>query len=145
VTTRITWNQGTGELRIGAASGALDLLPSTRRYRLVVHGLDDVSAELPDGTRVDALTAPLVAEFDAATADGAVVRLSGERRPSDNRVEARLHELLNAAQIEYRTKQDVWAVLQRESGAARRVAALQAMSLAPALYAAVCEVLLADA
>ncbi|CAL8979096.1 hypothetical protein PROP_02698 [Propionicimonas sp. T2.31MG-18] len=76
------------------------------------------------------------------TADGASVRFSGRR--SDNRVESRLHDLLNAAQVEYRTKEAVWRVLQSASGL-RRVAAIEGLELPDALRSAVCELLLADA
>jgi hypothetical protein len=142
VTTRYTADSS--EVRIEAAAGALDLVPVTRRYRLVLHGLDAVTATLPDGTLVEAAAGPLVAEFDVPTERGAVVTLGGDRRVGDNRVESRIHDLLNDAQIEYGTKESIWRVMA-EVGAPRRVASLQSMDLAPELYAALCELLLADA
>ncbi|HSK33809.1 MAG TPA: TIM-barrel domain-containing protein [Propionicimonas sp.] len=142
VTTRYTADAS--EVRIEAAAGALDLVPATRRYRLVLHGLDAVTATLPDGTLVEAAAGPLVAEFDVPTERGAVVTLGGDRRVGDNRVESRIHDLLNDAQIEYGTKESIWRVMA-EVGAPRRVASLQSMDLAPELFAALCELLLADA
>jgi hypothetical protein len=145
VTTRIRWQHAAGELRIGPAQGALDLLPSSRRYRVVLHGLDDVVATSPDGSRTEAAAGPLEVEFDVLTAEGATLAVAGERRTSDNRVEPRIHDLLNAAQIEYRLKEEIWRIVRTETGALRRLASLQAMELEPALHGALMELLLADA
>lgn len=142
VTTVITWDEASGDLRIAPASGALDVVPATRRFRLVLHGLDDVDAALPEGAHESAAAGPLTVELDVVTADGASVGFSGRR--SDNRVESRLHDLLNAAQVEYRTKEAVWRVLQSTSGL-RRVAAIEGLGLPDALRSVVCELLLADA
>lgn len=147
VTTRYRYDQAGGEVRIDAAVGALDLVPRERAYRLVVHGLDVVGAAGPDGVVLAAETAtgPLVVELPVPTSEGAVVHLTGERRASDNRVDSRLYDLLSAAQIEYPTKARIWEMLQHESDTLRRVSALRGMGLEPALEAAICELLLADA
>jgi hypothetical protein len=71
------------------------------------------------------------------------VKLTGERRASDNRVESRIFEVLATAQIEYPLKDSIWRMLQDESDTLRRVSALQVMELEPALHAALCELLLA--
>ena len=65
--------------------------------------------------------------------------------PASNPVQELVHGLLAAAQIENQTKEAIWQLFGRESGAPRRVAALQAMRLEPALFAALTELLLADA
>ena len=72
---------------IEPAPGALDLVPEVRGYRVVLHGLDGVGAADPDGHVLAAETAtgPLVVELSVPTAVGAVIRLTGERRASDNR------------------------------------------------------------
>jgi hypothetical protein len=145
VTTRLTWDQARGEFRIAPAEGALELVPPSRRFRLVLRGLDDVVAELPDGTRVEGSAGRLEAELVVETAVGATIRLTGERRPSDNRVEGRLFDLLEAAQLEYTTKNTIWTILATEAGAARRVASVQALGLPDAVHAAITELLLADA
>jgi hypothetical protein len=145
VTTRYRYDQVAGELRIEPASGALDLVPAVRAYRVVLQGLDGVGAVGPDGKALAAESAagPLVIELSVPTADGATVQLTGERRASDNRVESRLFDLLAAAQIEYPTKDRIWRMLQDETDTLRRVSALQVMELEPALHAALCELLLA--
>ena len=145
VTTRFTWDQTSGVFRIAAAEGALDLLPDERRYRVIVHGLDAVSAQLPDGSAVAAAAGPLMVELTVATAAGAELRLTGDLRPADNQVEARLFDLLSAAQTEYRTKNAIWEVLATESEPLRRVASIQALGLPASLASAVSELLLADA
>jgi hypothetical protein len=112
---------------------------------VVVHGLDGVGAATADGTVLAAETAagPLVVELSVATAEGASVTLTGERRTSDNRVESRIFDLLATAQIEYPLKGRIWQVLQDEPDALRRVSALQVLELEPALQSAVFELLLA--
>ena len=77
------------------------------------------------------------------TAEGATVKLTGERRASDNRVESRIFDLLATAQIEYPLKDSIWRMLQDETDTVRRVSALQVMELEPALHAALSELLLA--
>jgi len=145
VTTRYRYDQAAGELVIEPATGALDLVPEVRAYRVVVHGLDGVGAATADGTVLAAETAagPLVVELSVATAEGATVTLTGERRASDNRVESRIFDLLATAQIEYPLKGRIWQVLQDEPDALRRLSALQVLDLEPALQSAVFELLLA--
>lgn len=126
VTTRFTWSEANRTLAVAPAEGALDLLPAERRYRFVVHGLDGAPVELA-----------------IVTAAGATVRCNGE--PTANPVEALVHGLLAAAQIENETKESVWQLFEREPVSARRVAALQAMRLEPALFSALTELLLAGA
>jgi len=58
-------------------------------------------------------------------------------------VEARIFDLLTAAQIEHPLKTRIWQVLQDETDTLRRVSALQVMDLEPALQAALSELLLA--
>ncbi|PKQ21423.1 MAG: hypothetical protein CVT65_18650, partial [Actinobacteria bacterium HGW-Actinobacteria-5] len=65
--------------------------------------------------------------------------------PTANPVEALVHGLLAAAQIENEIKESVWRLFEREPANARRVAALQAMRLEPALFSALTELLLAEA
>ncbi|MGV8910590.1 MAG: TIM-barrel domain-containing protein [Propionicimonas sp.] len=145
VTTRYRYEEASGELVIDAAVGALDLVPEVRAYRVVVHGLDGVGAAGPDGSVLAAETATglLVVELSVTTTEGARVRLTGERRASDNRVESRIFDLLAAAQIEHPLKDRLWRMLQDEPSTLRRVAALQVMELEPALHAALSELLLA--
>jgi hypothetical protein len=145
VTTRYRYDQAAGELVIEPASGALDLVPEVRAYRVVVHGLDGVGAATADGAVLAAETAagPLVVELAVATTEGATVKLTGDRRASDNRVESRIFDLLTAAQIEYPLKGSIWRMLQDETDTGRRVSALQVMDLEPALHAALSELLLA--
>ena len=143
VVTRISYDQAAGVVTITAAVGDLDVVPATRRYRLVVHGLDDVAAQ---GWETSGEPGTLVVDLgQVATAAGASVRLTGERRPSDNRVEARVFDLIAVAQLPYAIKDAVWAILQEETTAARRVAALDALDLDAPLASALNELLLADA
>ncbi|MCA0294509.1 MAG: glycoside hydrolase family 31 protein [Actinobacteria bacterium] len=137
VTTRITYDRDS--ITVEPAEGALDLVPATRDYRFVLHGLDSVGAE---GLAEEVAAGPLVVEVPVATASGVVVRLTGERRPSDNRVESRVFALLEAAQIEYATKDLVWQLMATPEPLAR-LAGLQALTLEPALHSALAELLLA--
>ncbi len=126
VTTRFAWSDDDRTLAIAPAGGALDLLPAERHYRFVVHGLD---------------CAPI--ELAVVTVAGATVLVGGD--PVSNPVESLVHDLLSSAQLEYETKEAIWALFAREPATARRVAALQAMRLEPPLFAALTELLLADA
>jgi hypothetical protein len=80
-----------------------------------------------------------------AATEGAVLRLGGDTTPAGNRdVPERLFALLDAAQIELTTKERVHrAVTTHDS--ARAVPALAALDLPRPLFAAVVELLLADA
>ncbi len=140
VTTRLRSDRGA--ITVEPAAGALDLVPEYRHYRFVLHGLDAVGAE---GLAEEVSAGPLVIDVpDVPTASGVVVRLTGERRPSDNRVEARVFALLEAAQIEYETKDLVWRLMATSDPLAR-LAGLQSLVLEPALNSALAELLLADA
>jgi len=130
VVTGIRFDHATGTVTIAPAVGSLDVVPATRRIRLVVHGLDDVDA---------------VDLGEVVTAEGVTVQVPGERRLSDNRVEARIFDLLAAAQLPYAVKDAVWAVLAGGNTTLRRVAALAELDLPAGLAAAVTELLLADA
>ncbi len=140
VTTRLRFDLDT--ITVDPAVGAIDLLPETRPYRFVLHGLDDVGAA---GLAETVASGPLVIDVPAVpTASGTVITLTGSRRPADNRVESRVFALLEAAQIEYGTKDLIWRLMDMADPLAR-LAGLQALALDVPLHSAICELLLADA
>ncbi|MFZ1412576.1 MAG: TIM-barrel domain-containing protein [Micropruina sp.] len=132
VVTELSYRESTHEFTIGAAQGAVDLLPTHRRYTLVVHGLDGLDL----GTQIDLGEVP--------TATGRTITLAGELRPADARVAERVFELVSRAEIAYATKDAVWAAIQQHESLAGRLVALQGLELEPALFAALSELLLAQ-
>ena len=146
VTTRYRYDQAAGELVIEPASGALDLVPEVRAYRVVVHGLDGVGAAAADGTVAGGgdrcrPTGGRAVRCHGRGGDRAAHRVSGARPTTA--WSRGIFDLLATAQIEYPLKDSIWRMLQDETDTVRRVAALQVMELEPALHAALSELLLA--
>ena len=129
VTTRFEYTHATGEVRIHPASGALDLLPSHRSYRLVLVGAGE----------------DRVIELDAvATADGWVAHFDGDRA-FDSRLVDRVFTLLDAAEVEFLTKDAVHRCVGEAPSSARCMAELIEMNLPADLLGVLTELVLARA
>ncbi|MGO4957447.1 TIM-barrel domain-containing protein [Luteococcus sp. Sow4_B9] len=109
--TLFEYEQGTGLVRIHPATGALDVVPSSRSYRLVLVGAGQEK----------------VVELDAVqTTVGAEAHFDGSRE-LDNRVDERIFAFLDAAQIEILTKERILQQMTLHSSPAARMAALLEM------------------
>lgn len=129
VTTRFDYTHATGEVRIAPASGALDLLPASRGYRvrLVGAGADQV-----------------VELGEVATDTGTTAHLDGPRG-FDNRLVERVEAFLDAAEIAFLTKERVFAAVRETPSAARLMAVLVEMDLADDVLGVLTELVLARA
>ncbi|WP_019144814.1 glycoside hydrolase family 31 protein [Aeromicrobium massiliense] len=125
--TELVWDQASGTLTIGAATGATHCMPAERTWRLRLLGTDQVVGVGPHTT-----TEPLT------------VSVGDDPRPRDARIGERLFELLDRAQIPFDVKQRVHAVAMRDMDAGVRMAHLGTLGLPPALLSAVGEMLLAS-
>ncbi len=127
VRTELTWDQASGTLTIGAATGATGCLPAERTWRVRLLGTDHVVDVGPH-----------------AVGEPLTVSVGPDPRPRDERIGERVFELLDRAQVAFDVKQRVHAVATRDMDAGVRMAHLGTLGLPPALLSAVGEMLLAS-
>lgn len=149
--TPISFDQSSGCVTIGPASGAIGILPDRRSWRVTFLGMSEV-AQLD--TTVDGVAAPSA----AATGDGrlsismepaaatSVLRFSIGADPqlAANTVRERLFALLDTAQIDYEAKSRIHDIATSDHPLHVRMSHLQALDLSRALESAVGEILLAQ-
>jgi alpha-glucosidase (family GH31 glycosyl hydrolase) len=127
VRTELAWDQASGTLTIGAATGATRCLPAERTWGVRLLGTDHVLDVGPNP-----VDQPLT------------VTVGPDPQPRDERIADRVFELLDRAQIPFDVKQRVHAVATRDMDAGVRMAHLGTLGLPPALLSAVGEMLLAS-
>ncbi len=127
VRTELVYDQASGTLTIGPATGALGAIPAERGWRVRFLGT---------GRTIEVKPTP-VGERATAT-------VGPDPVPRDTRIAERVFTLLDRAQIPYDVKQRVHAVATRDMDAGVRMAHLGTLGLRPALLSAVGEMLLAS-
>ncbi|GAA2029562.1 TIM-barrel domain-containing protein [Pseudokineococcus marinus] len=152
VRTPLTYDQATGRLTVGPATGPLDAVPARRTWTLTFVALDDAAtpAVMVDDVARDAVvrrtaTRTSVVVEDVAPSSTVSVDLGAAPALRPNDVHDRVFRLLDRAQVEHVVKNRAYAVVTADQPAALRASRLQALDLEPALLAAVGEVLLARA
>ena len=136
-----------GQFSIGPARGELSAIPANRSYELVLCGFADIASATVDDRALDIAPGPVPGSVSVPlgaveSAAGLRVRIDGDLRPGGNvDVRARIFALLDAAQIEYAVKEQVWAATERPLETA--IAELTAMNLPGNLYDALVELLTA--
>ncbi|WP_420174324.1 TIM-barrel domain-containing protein [Luteococcus sp. OSA5] len=129
VRTRFDYEQASGRVLIHPAEGELDVVPTTRHYRLVLVGAGPEQ---------------VIELGQVVTAEGAEAHFEGSRE-LDNRVDERIFTFLDAAQIQILTKERVLELLTRHRSPAARLAALSEMpELDAATLGVLRELLLAE-
>ncbi len=122
--TALDWDQATGTLTIGAATGAAGVVPSTRTWTVTVLGAGE-SVRRADAPTDTPLTIPFAPDPQART----------------GQISARLERLLNRAQYDFTEKTSIWSVLQSDRPAAAKLAALHAKGVHSELFSAIAELI----
>ena len=147
--TPISFDQSSGCVSIGPASGATGILPDRRSWRVTFLGVSQAShlEATVDGVeaRPTAATDGRLSISVAAAAATSVVRvgIGADPQPDANTVGERLFALLDAAQIDYEVKSRVHDIATSAHPLHVRMSHLQALELSRALESAVSEILLA--
>lgn len=149
--TPLDFDQAGGVLRIGPVSGNAECLPARRSWTvtLLAYAHGDAGPEVSvDGDTVSATVLRSSRRTSVRVDDvpvGSTVRISLGARPelAANDVEDRLFTLLHRAQLSYELKTQISAAATAPAPLTTRLAQLQAFELAPAVQAAVFELLLA--
>jgi alpha-glucosidase (family GH31 glycosyl hydrolase) len=149
--TPIAYDEASGTVTVGPATGAVSAVPSARRWTVTF-----VAAKAPDadpsasvnGSAVRAevvrtATRLSVTVDDVRTGSALAVTPSGRPRLADNDVRSRLFALLEPAQIDYRIKSRILAVAASDQPLHVRLSHLHALGLPDTVVAAVDEILLA--
>jgi hypothetical protein len=146
VRTPLTWDQASGTLTIGAADGPSGIVPETRTWTVTLLGL-------PGGTtvRVNGAERPLVDRASGRTSvtltsdatSEATVSVGADPQPATQDLDDRLFALLNTAQYPYEAKAALLRVVRSPSGAAAKLAELQALNPPESLLGALTELLTA--
>jgi alpha-glucosidase (family GH31 glycosyl hydrolase) len=148
--TPISYDQSTGTVTIGPASGAGQLLPHRRDWRITFLGLAaQVHPQATvDGNVVNPQTTTGIDQVSVSMTGvmvTSIAQISMGATPElvANNVDARLFTLLDRAHIEYQTKTEIHQIACSSHPLAVRISHLQALNLNRGLETAVSEILLA--
>lgn len=145
-TTELSWQQSSGTLTIGPATGAAGIVPDRRTWTVTLLGVD--VADVPEhavrtagcSAELHYASGRLSVRLDDVAADASVsVVFGADLQPRTVGVKARLEELLTRAQCGFTAKTDVWSVLQSDLPRVAQLAALHAQRLPGALFSAITE------
>lgn len=143
--TTITFDWVGSTLTVHPAQGDLSVIPASRHVAVELWGVAPVGVVGTDST-YDAATGVLrfsLGQVDSA--EGVSVHFEGPLTVSDNQVGARVFAWLDQAEIEFTTKEAIWAIVDAGTSPARTVADLQALNLDPLVFAVISEFVLANA
>ncbi len=150
VRTPMTFDQRSGVLTVGPATGRLSCIPGRRRWDITFLGL--AATGLPtaavEGAPVDAVVTTgsdrtTVSVDDVATTVSVTVTLWPEPAPAANDVSGQLFHLLDRAQIEFGVKERIHAIATSGQPLGLRLSRIQALQLDRDVERAVGELLLA--
>ncbi len=148
--TPITFDQATGTVTLGPASGALHCLPASRDWRISFPGLTDrVMTVMVDGAAADVTVGIADGRPGAAVAGVPVtatltVCVGPDPTLAANDVPGRLFTMLDRAQIGFELKQRIQLIATSGHPLSVRLSHLQALGLDRPLETAVGEILLAN-
>lgn len=140
-TTTISWEQASGTLTVGAATGATGFLPQHRTWTVTVLGVGrapgTAGPPLADGSsgRLGHVVA------GAPTDSIREIVLAPDLQPRTVDPSGRLLELLERSQHNFEAKATAWATLQSDRSTASKLAAVAAQGLPDALFGAITELL----
>jgi alpha-glucosidase (family GH31 glycosyl hydrolase) len=148
--TPISFDQTSGTVTVGPATGAVGCLPGTRTWTVTFLGLPSAAGPVADvdGSGVALTVGATDERLSVSVADvavGSAVRVCigpDPRLPAPD-VRRRLFTLLDRAHVAYAVKEQIHHIATAERPISVRVSHLQALDLPPALLTAVSEILLA--
>ena len=150
--TRVSFDQASGTVTVGPASGALGCVPDNRDWTVTFLGVGsgvDPVASANDGPLDAEITTESggisVAVRQFPVSDILLVTVGPDPALGANDVPGRLFAMLDRAHIEYEAKKRIHAVATSAQPLSVRVSHLQALGLDRALETAVGEILLAAA
>ncbi len=143
VRTPLEWDDAACRLTIAPATGELDVVPTRRRWTVILHGISD--AESVDGGVSTPGAGRLAIDLgEVSTADGATVTLTNPIRGGGPSITERLFDVLNAAQCDYAVKERAWAMVSHPGDTLDVVRRLAGIDLPDPLRSALHEILLSD-
>ena len=142
VRTRLTWNDAEGVFTVAAAEGDLDVVPASRTWTAVLHGVGSAEVSLgeasADGARLRIELGPV------DTAAGVSVRVSNLQAPAHPTTRERMFDVLLNTQGDYLTKDRAWGAIQPSGPVIEVLRRLDGVQLPDPLRAALYELLLAE-
>jgi alpha-glucosidase (family GH31 glycosyl hydrolase) len=146
VRTALRFDQASGTLTVSPADGPSGVVPETRTWTITFLGLPaDTEVRVDGGVRAatsaGAGRVSVTVTRDASA--GLTVGVGPDPQPATQDVEARLFDLLSAAQYPYEAKAALWRTLTAPRSAAARIAELQALDAPESLLSALTELLTA--
>ena len=148
--TPVAFDQRTGTVTVGPASGALHCLPPSRDWRITFPGLTDRAVTVAvDGAGADMTVATAGGRLGVAVTTVPVtatltVSVGPNPQLAPNDVAGRLFTMLDRAQIGFDLKQRIQLIATSEQPLSVRLSHLQALGLDRPLETAVGEILLAN-
>ncbi|PTT67105.1 alpha-xylosidase [Arthrobacter sp. HMWF013] len=149
---RLDWNTGT--FTVGPATGDLAHIPATRNFDLTFIGFEAAMAfeattggeELRAASTYNAETnTTTIRVGDIPVTSGLTIRVDSGMRMGRNDAVRRIFERLADAQIDFATKESIFAKVSSARKIPVLVSDLQSMDLQPNLLGSILELLLADA
>lgn len=150
VTTFYSWQDKDGCLQIHGAQGEISLIPKNRDYTITFYGISDaeIQIEMMDDAgreitkRKDKNGMLEVVIEDISSVNGAVLSLK-EIKYTDNEVTDRCFHIIDRAEIEIMTKENVFHVIETQTDAVQLLGSLAALELDRDLYGALVEIITA--
>lgn len=148
--TTTTWDESSGTLVIAAPTGAVDVLPASRSWTLLVLGVE-AGASMTSQGGVETTLSPQpttsgtrFALGDVAIGGGLTVTL-GDVRPFDwSRTVEAVGQVLDRARIDYNLKSTAFDLVESADGPTDAAARLRGLELDREVEAAVLELILAQ-
>lgn len=146
VTTLYSWQEESGRMQIHGAQGEPSLIPESRDYTITFYGIADaeISTDVDQDITVgkDKNGMLEIALEDVSSKSGIVLYLK-ERQFMDNEVIDRCFRIIDHAEIEIITKENVFHAIETQTDAAYLLGSLTALELDRDLYGALAEIITA--
>ncbi|MFT3832798.1 MAG: glycoside hydrolase family 31 protein [Micropruina sp.] len=142
VRTPLDWDEDTGVFTISPAEGELGVIPSRRRWSIVLHGVSDARVDGGVATPGAGRLSIDLGEVDPAV--GATVTLTDLIRGGGPTVPERLFAILDASQCDYAVKHRTWSVIETAPTPLEMLRRLDGLEVPDPLRAALTEILLSD-
>ncbi len=142
-TTPLRWDQASGTLSIGAATGAAGVVPARRTWTVTLLGVEPSRVTAAQATAADAFDGVSITVADVATDEHTRVTFGPDLVARTSDLPGRLFDLLNRAQFDFEDKAAVWRTVSSTRSTGAILAELQSQDLAPALESALTELLTA--